>query len=251
MKLKVRDDSIPFGTNILDVKVPKRLRVKHASGLNYIDSALGGEGFTPSAVTLFTGTPGSGKTTMMLALADKLTKSGAVVLFNTAEESLFQVKLIAERLGLRNGFVAGQESHIPTLLENCDKLRNKHGNKNKPFFLIVDSLQCLDDGKYTSGHINGKSAERSLGAITDYCKENFCNAIVIGQVNKDGKMAGTNKLKHMVDAMMTLSVEEKDVDLRGCRVLQTTKNRFGGCGHTFFLALNKRGFTEVARVSAA
>ena len=46
-------------------------------------------------------------------------------------------------------------------------------------------------------------------------------------------------------------VEEKDADLRGCRVLQTTKNRFGGCGHTFFLALNKRGFKEVARVSAA
>jgi predicted ATP-dependent serine protease len=55
----------------------------------------------------------------------------------------------------------------------------------------------------------------------------------------------------MVDAMMELSVEEKDADLRGCRVLQTTKNRFGGCGHTFFLALNKRGFKEVARVSAA
>ena len=55
----------------------------------------------------------------------------------------------------------------------------------------------------------------------------------------------------MVDAMITLSVEEKDPDLRGCRVLQTVKNRFGGCGHTFFLALNGKGFTEVARVSAA
>ena len=213
--------------------------------------ALGGEGFTPSAVTLFTGTPGSGKTTMMLKLADSLTKSGAVVLFNTAEESLFQVKMIAERLGLRHGFVAGQESHVPTLLENCDKLRKKRGNKNRPFFLIVDSLQCLNDGKYADGGINAKSAERSLAAITNYCKENFCNAITIGQVNKDGKMAGTNKLKHMVDSMMTLSVEEKDPDLHGCRVLQTTKNRFGGCGHTFFLSLNKYGFKEVARVSAA
>ena len=64
-------------------------------------------------------------------------------------------------------------------------------------------------------------------------------------------MAGSNKLKHMVDAMITLSVEEKDPDLRGCRVLQTVKNRFGGCGHTFFLGLNGKGFTEVARVSAA
>ena len=56
---------------------------------------------------------------------------------------------------------------------------------------------------------------------------------------------------HYVDAMMTLSVEERDPDLRGCRVLQMVKNRFGGSGGTFFLELNKRGFKEVARVSAA
>jgi len=251
MKLNVRNGEVPFGTNILEVEVPKKLRDKVKSGLTYVDCALGGEGFTPSAVALFTGTPGSGKTTMMLKLADALTKKGAVVLFNTAEESLFQIKIVCERLNLKNGFIAGQETNVPALLENCDNLRNKRGNKNKPFFLIVDSLQCLDDGKYASGHINSRSAERSLAMITDYCKEHYSNAIVIGQVNKSGGMAGTNKLKHMVDAMMELTVEEKDPDLRGCRVLQTTKNRFGGCGHTFYLQLKKNGFKEIARVSAA
>jgi len=64
-------------------------------------------------------------------------------------------------------------------------------------------------------------------------------------------MAGSNVLKHMVDSMMTLTVEEKDPDLRGCRVLQMVKNRFGGAGGAFFLELGKRGFKEVARVSAA
>ena len=251
MKLNVKTDDIQFGQNILNVKVPKQLRNKVKSGLEYFDAALGGEGFTPSAVTFFTGEPGSGKTTMMLNLANALHGKGATVVFNTAEESLYQVKLIAERLGLKSGFSVGQETHVPTLLENCDKLRAKRGNKNKPFFLLVDSLQCMDDGKYKDGSVNRASAELSLGLITDYSKEGFSNAVVIGQVNKSGKMAGTNKLKHMVDAMMELSVEENDVDLRGCRVLRTTKNRFGGCGHTFFLALNGRGFKEVARVSAA
>jgi len=251
MKLNIRRDDIAFGTNILDVEVPKKLRNKHKTGLDYIDSALGGGGFTPSMVTFFTGTPGSGKTTMMLTMADAITRNGGVALFNTAEESLFQVKLVCERLKFRKGggFVAGQETHIPTLLANCDKLRA--ANPGKPFFLIVDSLQCMDDGKYSDGHTNSKSAERALALITDYCKEHYVNAIVIGQVNKSGQMSGTNKLKHMVDAMMHLSVEEKDKDLEGCRVLQTTKNRFGGCGHTFFLALNRNGFKEVARVSAA
>ena len=101
MKLNVRNDGIDFGTNILKVKVPKALRNKVKSGIDYIDCALGGEGFTPSQVLFFTGTPGAGKTTMMLGLADSLTKQGALVVFNTAEESLFQVKMIAERLGLQ------------------------------------------------------------------------------------------------------------------------------------------------------
>ena len=251
MKLNVRRDDINFGTNILDVKVPKALKIKVPSGLDYFDSALGGEGFTPSQVLFCTGTPGAGKTTMLLELADSLTKSGALVVFNTAEESLYQVKLIAERLKLRSGFSVGQETHVPTLLKNCDKLRDKWGNKNKPFFLLVDSLQCMDDGKYKDGSVNRASAERSLGLITNYCKEHYVNSVVIGQVNKSGKMAGSNKIKHMVDAMMELSVEERDPDLRGCRVLQTVKNRFGGCGHTFFLSLDGKGFTEIARVSAA
>ena len=255
MKLNVKTDDIQFGENILKIKVPKALRNKVASGLEYFDAALGGEGFTPSQVLYFTGTPGAGKTTMLLTLADRLTKNGALVVFNTAEESLYQVKLIAERLGLRSGFSVGQETHVPSLLEKCDALRAKRGNKNKPFFLLVDSLQCMDDGKYTrkngSTHINGGSATRALGMMTDYCKEHFCNAIVIGQVNKSGTMAGSQKLKHMVDSMMTLTVEERDPDLRGCRVLQMVKNRFGGAGGTFFLELSKRGFKEVARVSAA
>ena len=74
--------------------------------------------------------------------------------------------------------------------------------------------------------------------------------MVIGQVNKSGKMAGSNKLKHMVDSHMHLSVEQKDEDFKGMRVLETLKNRFGGAGHIIFLDLHRTGFTEVARVSA-
>ena len=247
MKLNTRIDDIALGTNILDVKVPEKLRKRHRSGLTYFDDALGGQGFTPSAVSLFCGTPGSGKTTMMLELANALTFSGATVLFNTAEESLYQLKMTVERLRLRTGFNAGQEVHTPTLLENCDKLRKQ--NPGKPFFLIVDSLQTLDDGHFKSGRITTATTERSLSQITNYAKEHFCNAVIIGQVTKDGKMAGSQKLKHMVDSFLSLDVEQKDQDLIGCRVLTTEKNRFGGAGHTFFLSLRERGFQEVARVS--
>lgn len=246
MKLNVKRDNIVFGTNILDLRVPSKLRERHPCGVDYLDAAFGGEGFTPSTISLFTGEPGAGKTTLMLTLANALTSQGYVCLFNTAEESLYQVKLTCERLELTSGFIAGQESYVPRLIKHCDILRKKF--PKKPFFLIVDSLQTLNDGKYGEDHTNSQSAVRSLQALTDYAKEHYINVICIGQVNKSGNMAGSQKLKHMVDAMLHLSIERKDEDFKGLRVLETVKNRFGGAGWTFFLDLKKEGFNEVARV---
>lgn len=246
MKLNVKNDSLEFGTNILDLHVPDQLRKKVKSGIDWVDAALGGEGFTPSQVVLFTGTPGAGKTTMLLKLADSLTKQGCTVVFNTGEESLFQVKIVAERLGLKSGFAVGQETHVPTLLQKCDALSAR--TPGKPFFLLIDSLQCMDDGKYADGGGGNRTAERALEQVTTWAKETFSIAVVIGQVNKAGKMAGTQRLLHMVDTKLEMSVEEKDEDLKGCRVLETKKSRFGGSGQTVWLELKREGFKEVARL---
>ena len=248
MKLNVKRDGIDFGSNILDLRVPSKLRERYKCGVSYIDDAFGGEGFTPSTISLFTGEPGAGKTTLMLALADALTSQGYVCLFNTAEESLYQVKLTCERLDMKHGFIAGQESYVPRLVKQCDALRKR--NPGKPFFLIVDSLQTLNDGKYGEENTNSQSAVRSLQILTDYAKEHYINVICIGQVNKSGNMAGSQKLKHMVDAMLHLSIEKKDEDFKGLRVLETIKNRFGGAGWTFFMDLKSHGFSEVARIGA-
>jgi DNA repair protein RadA/Sms len=246
MKLKLKKYDIKFGTNILQIPIPDQLRKRHKCGIQYLDGAFGGEGFTPSTISLFTGEPGAGKTTLMLTLADALTSQGFVCLFNTAEESLYQIKFTCERLRLEDGFIAGQESFVPRLLNQCTALRKKY---DKPFFLIVDSLQTLNDGKYGESHTNSTSAVRSLQMLTNYAKENYINVVCIGQVNKSGSMAGSQKLKHMVDAMIHLSIETKDEDFRGYRVLQTVKNRFGGAGWLFYLDLKAEGFNEVARVS--
>ena len=248
MKLKKITDNIAFGTNILDIEVPEHLTRKFKTGLSFVDGAMGGEGFTPSAVTLFTGTPGAGKTTLMLTLADACTENGAMCLFNTAEESLYQTAMTAKRLRLRNGFQAGNSADVNEIIENATKMQKVAAKAGKQFVIIIDSLQCLDDGKYSSGTITAGTAIRCLQQITDFCKETGAIGIVINQVNKSGKMSGSNKLKHMVDAHMHLSVEEKDEDFKGCRILGTQKNRFGGCGHMFYLALRKTGFREVAKI---
>jgi DNA repair protein RadA/Sms len=242
MRIQVQD-GFEWGTELSKIEVPDGLKLKITSGLDYMDTALGGSGFTPSAVTLFTGEAGAGKTTITMTMADQLAKQGHVVVFNTAEESLLQVKMTAQRLGLACRFRVGGETHVPTLLKNCDKLRA--ANPGKAFFLFVDSLQCMDDGHYPDGQTNSKSAERALALVTDWAKSSFTNPVVIGQVTKGGNFMGSNTLKHMVDTMIHLSIERKDEDLAGCRVLETTKNRFGYSGTKTYLALTDAGFKMV------
>ena len=246
MRLKVSTDSVEFGSNINDVVVPDEMKKKFVSGLDFFDAAIGGVGFTHSASMIFTGEAGAGKTTMMLTLCDHLTRNGVVAVFNTAEESLFQVKAACERLGLKKGFAVGSENEVGDLLKKADKFRGLEKNKGKQFMLVVDSLQCMDDGHFSTGRITTATAERSLEQITNWCKENYTNAIVIGQVTKGGKFAGSNKLRHMVDAHVHLGIEKKDKDLLGCRRLETEKNRFGGAGATTWLSLSGGGFQVVA-----
>lgn len=250
MKLKTRNNSIKFGTNILDIKIPKHLRRRiRINRMQFLNDAFGGRGLTPSTVTLFTGEPGAGKTTMSLLMADRLTNSGNLVVFNTGEESLHQVKMTAERLRLKAGFHAGQETHVPTLLKNVDKLRK--ANPKKDIILIIDSLQTLDDGFYSNGNTNSKTPIRALEMLTNYAKEHFVSIIVIGQVNKGGEMAGANTLKHMVDVKLHLGmVTNAKNTYFGSRYLQTDKNRFGPSGSVFYLGLNRSGFKEIGRESA-
>ena len=130
MKLANKND-IVFGTNIKNIKIPDVLRNKFKVGIDYIDGAIGGEGFTPSCVTLFTGEPGSGKTTMLLGLADAVTKKGGIALFNTAEESLYQTAMTYERLKLRNGFATGNTPDVGLILEESRKMMEANPGKQE------------------------------------------------------------------------------------------------------------------------
>ena len=245
MRLKF-SDSFSIGTSIQDVTIPTELLRRHLTGVEWIDEGLGGEGFTPSMVTMFTGEPGAGKTTALLTMASGLTENGACVLFNTAEESLFQVKRTVNRLGLRGNFMVGGETSIDEILKGADAIRAKKENRGKPFFLLIDSLQCMDDGTFQNGRITGNTADRVMERLTTWAKENFTNVIVIGQVTKGGQFAGSNKLKHMVDCHLHLGWEKKDKDLLGHRRFEVQKNRFGGTGRTSWLAMGSNGFHVTA-----
>lgn len=243
MKLSVGLKSWKRGANILDLDVPAQLEQTVRTGVNWFDEAIGGEGMTPSSAMLLTGTPGAGKTTMCLQLADAITKAGNVCLFNTAEESLLQVRKVAKRIGMQHGFIAGQDTKVSDILEHADMLRKSH--KGKQVFLVLDSLQTLDDGKYKDGFTNSMSQVRATEMVTEWCKSNFGIGIIIGQVTKNGEFAGKQQIKHTVDIHGHLFIDDKKLsETYGERLFEVQKNRFGCSGKTFILGMEKRGLYE-------
>jgi DNA repair protein RadA/Sms len=238
-----------FGTNILNVDVPEHLRNRIKTGVKAWDEVIGGGGFVPSQVCLFTGSPGAGKSTMLQLVADGLTRQGHGVVYVSGEESAYQIKMVAERLMLRNGFVISHETYLPRILPDIENMNKEFRARGKYVFTIFDSLQTLNDGqfseRYGEDYVNSKTAQRSLAMITAFSKSNHTIGIVIGQVNKSGQMSGANVLKHMVDAKMDLSIEEKDKEFVGCRLLTCEKNRFGSNGTSYYLKMIEHGFETV------
>jgi len=242
MTLNVGIKGLKTDTNIMDIKVPDALRRRIKTGVTWFDDAVGGDGFVPSSVMMLTGTPGAGKTTMLLQLADSITKSGNICLYNTGEESLYQVRMVTERLKLAHGFVCGQDIMVPELLEHADKLRK--ANPKKQVFILQDSLQTLDDGKYGNG-TNGSTPLRCVEMLTDWAKSNYGIVTFIGQVNKSGEFSGKNGILHAIDIKGSLYIDqEKNSETYGERIFEITKNRFGCSGRAYVLGYQEKGLFE-------
>lgn len=243
MSLQVGIKGLKRGTDIRTIEVPEALRHRKKTGLDWFDAAIadsnGSEGFVPSSVMMFTGTPGAGKTTALLQLADAITKAGHICLYNSGEESLYQVKMVTERLGLRNGFIVGQDLMIDELLAHANALRAAHPTKQ--VFILQDSLQTLDDGKWADG-ANSKTALRCVEKLTDWAKAKYGVVIFIGQVNKDGEFQGKNGILHAVDIRAQIYVDRgKKSPTFGERIFEVQKNRFGVGGRAYVMGMGDKG----------
>jgi DNA repair protein RadA/Sms len=251
MNLAVGVKDLKRGSNILDINVPDYLRNKKKTGISWFDDALGGEGFTPSTSMMLTGGPGCGKTTMLLQLADSISKAGHIALLNTGEESLYQVKLVAERLKLKTGFVPGQDIMVADVIDHANFLMKK--NPGKQIFLLQDSLQTLNDGKYKDGGVTGNTPLRCCEMLTSWAKEPqkvngqdvFGIVCFVGQVTKGGDFAGKNQIKHAIDVHGHLFFDDdKKSETYGERLYEITKNRFGCNGKTYVIGIDKDGLHE-------
>ncbi len=243
MKLNVGIKGLKKGTNILELRVPDALRRRCLTGVEWFDDSIGGDGFVPSTSMMLTGGPGCGKTTMLMQLADSLTGQGHTVLFNTGEESLYQVRMVAERLQLSHGFTCGQDTLLPDMLEHADSLHK--ADPKKHCFILQDSLQTLDDGFYKNGATNGNTPLRCTEMLTDWSKSTNGIVVFIGQVNKGGDFSGRNTIRHAVDIHGHLFFDDDKRSETYCERLYTvTKNRWGVTGKTYIVGLGNEGLFE-------
>lgn len=211
------------------VRVPEKFYTRLKSGNDIIDAMFGGDdmpGVLPGACVMCTGTPGAGKTTFMLQLADSLSiHEGRVLLYNANEESKPMVKLAADRIKIKGAFQIKQ-------LHDVDQLV-KYVLDEGIEVLVQDSLQTLSDGQL-SGQRLLKSVCRKLVRLS---KDHDVTVFVVGQVTKSGHAAGPMALVHEVDVHMHLSRDKES----GNRVLSLEKNRFGPAGIPYEFMLSAHG----------
>ncbi|MFK7161687.1 DNA repair protein RadA [Marinospirillum sp. MEB164] len=201
------------------------------------DRVLGG-GLVPGSAVLLGGHPGAGKSTLLLQTACQLAQVMSV-LYVTGEESLQQVALRAQRLGLpTQGLKMLAETSVEAILATAEQM--------KPQVLIVDSIQTMHIEELQSAPGGVAQVRESAAFLTRYAKQSHTVLFLVGHVTKDGSLAGPKVLEHMIDASLLL---EGDGDSR-FRMLRGQKNRFGAINELGVFAMLETGLKEVKNPSA-
>ena len=217
-----------------ELEMPSYIRT--ATGLAELDRVLGG-GLVLGSVVLLSGEPGIGKSTLLMQISDIL-GAHRRVLYISGEESSGQLKLRAQRLGVRGDNLSIlTETNIEKILAEVDR--------TKPDVAIVDSIQTIysDSIASTAGAVT-QVRETAL-ALINKAKADNISVILVGHVNKEGSIAGPKILEHMVDAVLYFEGERQQT----YRIIRAIKNRYGSTNEIGVFEMTAEGLCEVQNPS--
>jgi DNA repair protein RadA/Sms len=207
------------------------------TGLDEFDFVLGG-GIVPGSMILIGGEPGIGKSTLLLQVAARLEQAGHGTLYASGEESGFQVKLRADRLGEGAGDVhLLSETNLETILTTAAAAG--------PSTLIVDSIQTVFTADLEGAPGNVGQVRECAARLMRFAKESGTTVFVVGHVTKGGGIAGPKTLEHIVDTVLYFE-GESTLDHR---ILRATKNRFGSVDEIGVFRMSEEGLSPVANPS--
>ena len=171
---------------------------RFSSGFNELDRVLGG-GVVPGSAILIGGHPGAGKSTLLLQVMCGLSKE-IPTLYVTGEESLQQVAMRANRLGLPT-------EHLKMLSETSVEHICNIADQEKPKIMVIDSIQVMHLSDIQSSPGSVSQVRECASFLTRYAKTRQVAIIMVGHVTKDGTLAGPKVLEHVIDASLLLEGE--------------------------------------------
>lgn len=229
------DGRAPISITSIEGDETARIR----TGIGELDRVLGG-GVVPGALVLLGGDPGIGKSTLLLAVLDRLARgSDAPVLYVSGEESLRQTKLRGDRLG------AGAKNLLLLAETDADKVL-AHAEKVAPRALAVDSIQTLFLPDLGSAPGTVTQVREVAGRLMSFAKRTDTPTFIVGHVTKDGSIAGPRILEHMVDTVLYFEGDASHT----FRILRSHKNRFGSTNELGVFEMRSSGLDEVKDPSA-
>jgi len=200
-----------------------------------LNRVLGG-GLVQGSLVLFGGEPGIGKSTLLLQIA--LNMGGLKVLYVSGEESQEQIRMRAERTGMKN-----KDCYI--LTETCIQNIFQQAEVLKPQLLIIDSIQTLFTNIIDSTPGSISQVRQCTADLMRYAKTTHVPVFIIGHITKDGTIAGPKVLEHMVDTVLQFEGDTHHI----YRLLRTTKNRFGSTNELGIYEMTTGGLREVSNPS--
>ncbi len=222
--------------SVNDIDTADELRFK--TGIGELDRVLGG-GLVKGSVVLLSGDPGIGKSTLLMQVCGTFCKDKKV-LYVSGEESGKQLKLRAERLGVKgNSLLIMTETDVETV---CEYIK-----LNKPDVVMIDSIQTMSHAEIQSSAGSVTQVRECTNSLLRVGKNLDIPVIIVGHVNKDGAIAGPKVMEHIVDAVLYFEGERN----YAYRILRAVKNRFGSTNEIGVFEMNDTGLLEVENPSAA
>ncbi|MCT4566519.1 MAG: DNA repair protein RadA [Maledivibacter sp.] len=202
-----------------------------------LDRVLGG-GIVKGSLVLVGGDPGIGKSTLLIQVASNIGGQGLRVLYVSGEESLKQIKMRADRLGINN-------DNLYIVSENNLQFISKYIEEVDPNLLIIDSIQTVYNPDIASAPGSVSQVREGTSALMKLSKTQGIATFIVGHVTKTGSIAGPKVLEHMVDTVLYFEGEKHNI----YRVLRAVKNRFGSTNEIGIFEMTNNGLQEILNPS--
>ena len=227
------------GLNVLKLdSIDSSTEFRFNTGISELNRVLGG-GLVKGSLVLLSGDPGIGKSTLLLQICNYLSKD-LTVLYVSGEESAYQLKMRAKRLGVKS-------DNLSVMCETDAEIVCEYIKSAKPNIVMVDSIQTMNISEISSSTGSITQVRECTNLFMQTSKNNDISTILVGHVNKDGNIAGPKVLEHIVDTVLYFEGERN----YSYRILRAAKNRFGSTNEIGVFEMTEMGLSQIESPSMA